>query len=174
MADVPGMLTLEELSRRVKAGEIETVLLMFTDPYGRFMGKRLDADFFLEDGVKNGTHACDYLMVVDMEMDPVPGYKFANWEKGFGDFHLVPDMATLRLASWLESLGRAVVALTVFGSSAATGSDDHGLSARQPQSAPKRLALARGVGAEQHDAPAAVSTVSPERLSATRSSSPRS
>ncbi len=102
MADVPGMLTLEELSRRVKAGEIETVLLMFTDPYGRFMGKRLDADFFLEDGVKNGTHACDYLLVVDMEMDPVPGYKFANWEKGFGDFHLAPDMATLRLASWLD------------------------------------------------------------------------
>ncbi|TAJ97022.1 MAG: glutamine synthetase [Candidatus Manganitrophaceae bacterium] len=99
---VPGMLTQEELARRVGAGEIDTVLLVFTDHYGRFMGKRLDADFFLEDAAKKGTHACDYLLTVDMEMEPVPGYRFANWEKGYGDFHLVPDFATLRVASWLE------------------------------------------------------------------------
>jgi glutamine synthetase len=37
-----------------------------------------------------------------MEMEPVPGYKFANWELGYGDFHLVPDLSTLRIASWLE------------------------------------------------------------------------
>jgi glutamine synthetase len=37
-----------------------------------------------------------------MEMEPVPGYRFANWEKGYGDFHLVPDFETLRVASWLD------------------------------------------------------------------------
>jgi glutamine synthetase len=99
---IVGMLTQDELARRVGAGEIDTVLLVFTDHYGRFMGKRLDADFFLEDAAKRGTHACDYLLTVDMEMEPVPGYRFANWEKGYGDFHLVPDFATLRIASWLE------------------------------------------------------------------------
>ncbi len=99
---IPGMLTQDELARRVGTGEIDTVLLAFTDHYGRLMGKRLDADFFLEDAAKKGTHACDYLLTVDMEMEPVPGYRFANWEKGYGDFHLVPDFATLRLASWLE------------------------------------------------------------------------
>ncbi|MDC4226904.1 MAG: hypothetical protein MPW15_22350 [Candidatus Manganitrophus sp.] len=99
---IPGMLTQDELARRVSAGEIDTVLLVFTDHYGRFMGKRLDADFFLEDAAKKGTHACDYLLTVDMEMEPVPGYRFSNWEKGYGDFHLVPDFATLRVASWLE------------------------------------------------------------------------
>ncbi|NKE72500.1 glutamine synthetase family protein [Candidatus Manganitrophus noduliformans] len=99
---IPGMLTQDELARRVSAGEIDTVLLVFTDHYGRFMGKRLDADFFLEDAAKKGTHACDYLLTVDMEMEPVPGYRFANWEKGYGDFHLIPDFATLRVASWLE------------------------------------------------------------------------
>jgi len=99
---ITGMMTQDELARRVSAGEIDTVLLVFTDHYGRFMGKRLDADFFLEDASKHGTHACDYLLTVDMEMEPVPGYRFANWEKGYGDFHLVPDFTTLRIASWLE------------------------------------------------------------------------
>jgi glutamine synthetase len=37
-----------------------------------------------------------------MEMNPVPGYAFANWAMGYGDFHLLPDMASLRLASWLD------------------------------------------------------------------------
>ncbi|MCP4419342.1 MAG: glutamine synthetase, partial [Chloroflexi bacterium] len=82
--------------------EIETVIVGFTDHYGRIMGKRFDADFFVQDGIANGTHSCNYLLTVDMEMEPVPGYDFANWELGYGDFHLVPDIATLRIASWLE------------------------------------------------------------------------
>ena len=91
-----------ELAKLVEQGEIETVVVGFTDHYGRMLGKRFDAEMFLEDIVAHGAHACDYLLTVDMEMDPVPGYKFANWELGYGDFHLVPDMATLRRASWLE------------------------------------------------------------------------
>lgn len=102
MSKAPGMLTVDELAPLIKAGEIDTVLMVFPDLYGRFMGKRLDADFFLESAEKHGTHACDYLLTVDMEMEPVPGYRFANWERGYGDFHLVPDLATLRVASWLD------------------------------------------------------------------------
>ncbi|MEM7112615.1 MAG: glutamine synthetase family protein [Chloroflexota bacterium] len=102
MTKLRGMLTIEELTTLVEQGEIETVAVVFTDHYGRFMGKRFDAEFFLEDAVGHGTHGCDYLLTVDMEMEPVPGYKFANWERGYGDFHLVPDMSTLRRASWLD------------------------------------------------------------------------
>jgi glutamine synthetase len=83
-------------------GEIETVVVGFTDHYGRLLGKRFDAEMFVEEISRDGAHACDYLLTVDMEMDPVPGYRFASWELGYGDFHLVPDLATLRLASWLE------------------------------------------------------------------------
>jgi glutamine synthetase len=97
-----GMLTLGELAQQVDARQIETVLLVLTDHYGRMMGKRLDAEFFLTDAVHHGTHACDYLLTVDMEMNPVQGYAFSNWEKGYGDFHLVPDLSTLRVASWLD------------------------------------------------------------------------
>lgn len=74
----------------------------FTDHYGRMMGKRFDAEFFLEEAASHGTHGCNYLMTVDMEMEPVTGYDFANWERGYGDFHLVPDLNTLRIASWLD------------------------------------------------------------------------
>ncbi len=97
-----GLLTIEQLAQAVKSGEIDTILVQFTDHYGRFMGKRFDADYFLESIADHGTHGCNYLLTVDMEMEPVPGYRFANWEMGYGDFHLVPDLATLRVASWLD------------------------------------------------------------------------
>src|SRR3954463_1505320 len=97
-----GMLELSELAKLARAGEIETVVAGFTDHYGRILGKRFDAESFVTDIAEHGAHACDYLLTVDMEMEPVPGYRFANWELGYGDFHLAPDMATLRLASWLD------------------------------------------------------------------------
>ncbi len=102
MAKIRGMLTLDELAALVEQGEIETVAVLFSDHYGRLMGKRFDAEFFVSDGADHGTHSCDYLLTVDMEMEPVPGYQFANWELGYGDFHLVPDLDTLRRASWLD------------------------------------------------------------------------
>lgn len=97
-----GLLTAAELKKRVASGEIETVLAVFTDHYGRFMGKRFEASFFLDEALEHGWHACDYLLTVDMEMNPTPGFRFANWERGYGDFQLQPDLATLRVASWLE------------------------------------------------------------------------
>ena len=101
-ASLPGMLTLDALKDRIAAGAVDTVVTGFTDHYGRLMGKRFEAGFFLEQVAARGTHACNYLLTVDMEMEPVPGYEFASWELGYGDVHLVPDMATLRLAAWLD------------------------------------------------------------------------
>ncbi len=97
-----GMLTIEELQNEVESETIDTVVVAFTDHYGRLLGKRFDGEFFLEEGVGSGTHACDYLLTVDMEMEPVPGFDFASWELGYGDFHLVPDMSTLRRAAWAD------------------------------------------------------------------------
>jgi len=102
MTEARGMLTRSALAALVEQGALETVLVAFTDAYGRLMGKRYDARFFLEDALEHGAHACDYLLTVDVDMNPVPGYRFANWERGYGDVHLVPDLSTLRVASWLE------------------------------------------------------------------------
>ncbi len=102
-----GMLTLSTLGQLVDNEEINTVIVAFTDHYGRMLGKRYDADFFLESVIDHGAHACDYLLTTDMEMEPVQGYESANWELGYGDFHLEPDFGTLRRADWLP--GTALV-----------------------------------------------------------------
>jgi len=102
MTEARGMLTIEELAEQVAEGHIDTIDVAFTDLYGRLVGKRYDAGFFLEEVPTGGAHACDYLLTVDMEMEPVPGYEFTNWEKGYGDLHLAPDMSTLRRISWRE------------------------------------------------------------------------
>ena len=94
-------MTPEELRAAARDGSIDTVTAAFTDHYGRLHGKRYDAEFFLDDVVAGGTHGCNYLLTVDMEMEPIPGYDYANWEQGYGDFHMVPDFATLRIADWL-------------------------------------------------------------------------
>jgi glutamine synthetase len=101
MTEARGLLTLKELTGLVEGGEVETVLAVFPDMYGRLMGKRITGSFFLEEVAKSGMHACDYLLACDMEMDAVPGYKYTSWETGYGDFHCVPDLATLRRAAWL-------------------------------------------------------------------------
>jgi glutamine synthetase len=104
MADktVRGMLTVDELRQKVESGEVETVVTVFADLYGRFLGKRVTGEFFLEQTAQSGMHACDYLLTVDMPMEPIPGYQYASWELGYGDFHCVPDLKTLRMATWLD------------------------------------------------------------------------
>ncbi len=92
----------QRLAELVEQGEIDTVLTVFPDVYGRLLGKRCDAGFYLSSVADSGTHACDYLLTVDMEMEPIPGYEYTNWNSGYGDFHLVPDVATMRVATWLD------------------------------------------------------------------------
>jgi glutamine synthetase len=103
---MPGLLTLDALKTLVTKGEIDTVIVACIDMQGRLMGKRFHAAFFVDGGHKE-THCCNYLLAVDMEMNTVPGYKSSSWEKGYGDYVLRPDMATLRLIPWLP--GTALV-----------------------------------------------------------------
>jgi glutamine synthetase len=101
------VLSREELAADVEAGRIDTVVCAFTDMQGRLMGKREQAHYFLADTLAHGLEGCNYLLALDMEMDPQPGYAMASWERGYGDFHLLPDMSTLRRVPWLE--GTALV-----------------------------------------------------------------
>ncbi|HWA18107.1 MAG TPA: glutamine synthetase family protein [Devosia sp.] len=98
--------TLAQLKADVAKGAIDTVVCAFPDMQGRLIGKRFQAEYFLE-GAIDETHGCDYLLANDMDMEPVPGYEAASWEKGYGDFVLKPDAATLMKAAWLE--GTALV-----------------------------------------------------------------
>jgi glutamine synthetase len=98
------MLSFAELRDLVASGEIDTVVVAFTDMQGRLMGKRLHAEFFVEEmEAEHPVEGCNYLLALEMEMDPVPGYAIASWEQGYGDFAMKPDMATLRRIPWLEA-----------------------------------------------------------------------
>jgi glutamine synthetase len=99
-------LTFSALRSAVAGGRVDTVVACMVDMQGRLVGKRFQAEFFV-DSAHDETHACDYLLANDIEMEPVPGYAAASWDRGYGDFVLKPDLSTLRLTPWLP--GTALV-----------------------------------------------------------------
>jgi glutamine synthetase len=100
LSDASPALTLERLETLVASRDIDTVVLGITDVQGRLQGKRFAVTHFLEDVVTRGTEGCNYLMAVDVEMNAVPGYAMASWERGYGDFVMAPDLSTLRIIPW--------------------------------------------------------------------------
>ena len=106
---------LKELEKAVKDGSIDTVLLGFADMQGRFQGKRLVADHFLEEVVSHGAEACNYLLAVDVDMNTVAGYAMSSWEQGYGDFEMKPDFDTLRLVPWHEGTAMCIADLQWHG-----------------------------------------------------------
>ncbi|MFL5847262.1 MAG: glutamine synthetase family protein [Solirubrobacteraceae bacterium] len=93
---------LGDLRKTVDRGEIDTVLLAFTDMQGRLQGKRFHAGHFLDAIAEHGAEACNYLLAVDVEMNTVDGYAMASWDRGYGDFEMRPDLSTLRPVPWQE------------------------------------------------------------------------
>ncbi|MEP6852325.1 MAG: glutamine synthetase family protein [bacterium] len=94
------MLDVEGLRIRVADGSIHTVIVAITDMQGRLQGKRLDAEYFVDVVLEHGTEGCNYLLAVDVDMNTVNGYALTSWDKGYGDFVMVPDLATLRELPW--------------------------------------------------------------------------
>src|SRR5919198_1655426 len=95
-------MTLDELRADASAGRTDTVLLVLCDMQGRLQGKRMTARHFLEEVVRHGAEACNYLLAVDVDMNTVDGYAMSSWERGYGDFELRPDLSTLRRVPWHE------------------------------------------------------------------------
>jgi len=96
---MPANLTFDALKKAVKSGEIDTVIACICDMQGRLQGKRFHAQHFL-DSAHEETHCCNYLLATDMEMITVPGYAASSWSRGYGDYVMKPDMATLRRIPW--------------------------------------------------------------------------
>ena len=95
-------LGLDQLKSMVGDGSVDTVLVAFADNQGRLVGKRVMGRYFLDVVSGGSIEACNYLLAVDVDMTPLPGYETFNWEQGYGDFSAVPDLSTLRLVPWLE------------------------------------------------------------------------
>jgi len=107
-----GMLTMEQLRVEASDDTIDTVVLAFTDMQGRLQGKRLSAEFFLEEVAEHYSEGCNYLLAIDVDMNTVDGYEMSSWDRGYGDFVLVPDMATLRRVPWHEGTAMVIADLT--------------------------------------------------------------
>jgi len=109
MSDQPntGNPTLEELRAGMESGEFHTVLLAMVDMQGRLQGKRLTVEHFVNEVVQHNAEGCNYQLAVDIEMNPVSGYRHASWSTGYGDFVFVPDLSTLRRIPWHD--GTALV-----------------------------------------------------------------
>ena len=108
----PGMLSLDELRKLIAAGEIDTVILALTDMQGRLQGKRLSAEFFLAEVVEHYSEGCNYLLAVDTDMNTVDGYEMSSWARGYGDFVMQPDLATLRRIPWHPGTALVIADLT--------------------------------------------------------------
>ena len=102
----------ELIDSGIADGSIDTVVVAFPDMHGRPVGKRVTADFFASHVAEHGIEACDYLLAVDVDMNPLPGYRFTNWDTGYGDFVCRPDYATARRIPWLEGTALVVCDLT--------------------------------------------------------------
>ena len=102
MSNAPGRLDADALARQVADGEVDTVLVCFPDLQGRLIGKRVTGHFFCEHALADGIEACNYLLAVDVDMTPLPGYEYTSWEQGYGDFVCRPDLTTMRRIPWLE------------------------------------------------------------------------
>lgn len=107
-----GNLTPDELHSAVASGEIDTVIVAFTDMQGRLVGKRVSARLFLEDIMDHGAECCNYLLAVDVELNTVDGYALTSWESGYGDMAMIPDLGTLRRTPWLPGTAMVIADLT--------------------------------------------------------------
>jgi glutamine synthetase len=96
------------LTAKIEAGEIDTIIVVFPDVFGRLVGKRLTAHHFLRHVAEDGTHGCNYLLTLNIEMDPLDGFELANWEAGFGDFAMKPDLSTLRVLPWQQATAMVI------------------------------------------------------------------
>src|SRR5262245_7514387 len=96
-------LTLDELTKKIELGDIDTVVVAFTDMQGRLQGKRLHGRYFADVVVEHGTEGCNYLLAVDVDMNTVDGYAISSWARGYGDMEFVLDERTIRRLTHLPA-----------------------------------------------------------------------
>src|ERR1700739_3935515 len=104
-------LSLAALDQLVGIGEVDTVIVAFTDMQGRLAGKRISARLFVDEVAAHGAECCRYLLAVGVEMNTVSGYAISSWDTGYGDMVMMPDLTTLRLVPWLPNTALVIADL---------------------------------------------------------------
>ena len=102
-----GLLSIDDLTAKVEAGQIDTVLVAFSDMQGRLQGKRCARQVLPRRGRAARAEGCNYLLAVDVDMNTVDGYAMSSWDTGTATSCSKPDLRTLRRVPWHE--GTALV-----------------------------------------------------------------
>ncbi len=142
------MLSLDELRQAAADGTIDTVVLAFTDMQGRLQGKRLSAEFFLDEVAEHYSEGCNYLLAVDVDMNTVDGYAMSSWSRGYGDFVLQPDLGTLRLMPWHPATALVIADLTWLDGAPVTASPRQILARQTARLADRGLVAMAGTELE--------------------------
>lgn len=90
----------EDLNAFVQEHGIKTFKVGAVDIDGLSRGKRIAAPYFLESVARKGTNISNILFGWDMHDEPIPGLKYTNWDTGYPDVTLLPDLSTLKVVPW--------------------------------------------------------------------------
>jgi glutamine synthetase len=125
----------EQLEADIRAGRIDTVLVVFADHAGRLVGKRTDAEFYVDVVAEHGVENCDYLLACDIENTPLPGFRFASYDQGYGDMRGLVDPTTIRYTPWIERTALVLVDLVDVDTGAPVEVSPRQILQRQTQAA---------------------------------------
>ncbi|PZW32912.1 glutamine synthetase [Thermosporothrix hazakensis] len=98
---------LAEIKRLIEEGEIEFIKLGTPDIEGVFRGKRVAAQFFL-DSLEEGFAQSDVIFGWDIAENVLPNLDISNWERGFTDFVMKPDLSTFALVPWEQRVASCI------------------------------------------------------------------
>src|SRR5215475_2132870 len=95
------------IKRLIDEGKVEYIKIGAPDIEGVWRGKRVAARFFL-DSLADGFAQCDVLYGWDIAENVLPGLAFSNWERGFADLVMKPDLSTCALVPWEEKVASCI------------------------------------------------------------------
>ena len=141
--------------------------LAFTDMQGRLAGKRLSAEYFLDEVAEHFAEGCNYLLAVDVDMNTVDGYEMSSWDRGYGDFVMKPDPATLRRVPWLPATALLLADLTWLDGTPVIASPRQILRAQTDRLAERGLVAMAGTATSSSSSTATATSNRPTRATRT-------
>lgn len=96
-----------EIKQLIDSGKVEYVKIGAADIEGVFRGKRVAAKHFLN-SLEEGFAQCDVIFGWDIAENVLPNLKFSNWERGFADIVMKPDLSTFAIQNWEDHVASCV------------------------------------------------------------------
>ncbi len=96
-----------DVKKMIDDKPIEFVKIGAPDIEGVYRGKRVAAKHFLN-SLEEGFAQCDVLFGWDIAENVLPNLKVSNWERGFADIVMKPDLSTFARVPWEENVASCI------------------------------------------------------------------